>query len=72
MTEQEKNDLIFASGFYLFESLPPGFAYWNEDILNAWVQEHAWQPFEHWSGEDLWIEIEKLADGVRKYIKENK
>ena len=44
----------------------------KEDKLNEWIEEHAWQPFENWEGEDLWIEIEKLADGVREYIKENK
>ena len=72
MTEQDKKDLIFASGFYLFESLPSGFQHWHEDLLNKWIEEHAWQPFEYWEGEKLWYEIEKLANGVRKYIKENK
>ena len=72
MTEQDKQDLIFASSYYLFESLPNEFVDWKEDKLNEWIEEHAWQPFEFWKGEDLWMEIEKLADGVRGYIKENK
>ena len=72
MTEQDKQDLIFASSYYLFETLPNHFIDWEEDKLNEWIEEHAWQPFENWEGEDLWIEIEKLADGVREYIKENK
>ncbi len=61
-----------SSSFYLFKSLPNHFIDWEEDKLNKWIEEHAWQPFENWTGEDLWVEIEKLADGVRKYIKENK
>ena len=72
MTEQDKQDLIFASSYYLFESLPNEFVDWKEDKLNEWIEEHAWQPFEHWEGDKLYIEIEKLADGVREYIKENK
>jgi hypothetical protein len=73
MTEQEKKDLVFASSFYLFKSLPNHFIDWEEDKLNKWIEEHAWQPFENWTGEDLWVEIEKLADGVRQYInKEDK
>ncbi len=73
MTEQEKKDLVFASSFYLFESLPNHFIDWEENKLNKWIEEHAWQPFENWTGEDLWVEIEKLADGVRQYInKEDK
>ena len=29
MTEKEKNDIIWASGHYLFESLPNNFIDWN-------------------------------------------
>ena len=72
MTEQDKQDLIFSSSYYLFKTLPNHFVDWEEDKLNKWIEEHAWQPFENWTGEDLWVEIEKLADGVRTYIKENK
>ena len=50
----------------------------NSDFKKIQIKYHdeieklAWQPFEHWEGEKLWHEIQKLADGVREYIKENK
>ena len=56
MTEQEKKDFEWASSYYLYDE----------------IEKLAWQPFEHWQGEQIYNEIEKLADGVRKYIKENK
>ena len=46
---------------------------WDEEKLHNELENLAWQPFEHWQGKDIYIEIDKLADGVRKYInKENK
>ena len=52
MTEQEKKDFEWASGYYLYDDLNDNWFNWNE--------------------KKLYNEIEKLADGVREYIKENK
>jgi hypothetical protein len=73
MTEQEQKDFEWASSYYLYDDLDADWVNWDEEKLHNELENLAWQPFEHWQGKDIYIEIEKLADGVRKYInKENK
>ena len=73
MTEQEKKDFEWASGYYLYDDLDGDWINWDEEKLYDEIEKLAWQPFEHWQGEQIYDEIEKLADGVRQYInKENK
>ena len=73
MTEQEKKDFEWASGYYLYDDLDGDWINWDEEKLYDEIEKLAWKPFEHWQGEQIYNEIEKLADGVRQYInKENK
>ena len=72
MTEQEKKDFEWASGYYLYDDLNDDWFNWDEKKLYDEIEKLAWQPFEHWEGEKIYNEIQKLADGVREYIKENK
>ena len=72
MTEQEKKDFEWASGYYLYGDLDKDWVNWDEEKLHDEIEKLAWKPFEHWEGEQIYNEIEKLADGVREYIKENK
>ena len=73
MTEQEKKDFEWASGYYLYDDLDGDWINWDEEKLYDEIEKLAGQPFEHWQGEQIYNEIEKLADGVRQYInKENK
>ena len=73
MTEQEKKDFEWASGYYLYDDLDGDWINWDEEKLYDEIEKLAWQPFEHWQGEQIYNEIENLADGVRQYInKENK
>ena len=68
MTEKEKNDIIWASGNYLCESLPNNFIDWTEKKLYNWIERHAWQPFEHWKGEEIFNEIDNLANSMNEYV----
>lgn len=68
MTEKEKNDIIWASGHYLFESLPNNFIDWTEKKLYKWIEQHAWQPFEYWEGEKIFDEIDNLANSMNEYV----
>ena len=68
MTEQEQKDFEWASSYYLYDDLDADWVNWNEEKLHNELENLAWQPFEHWQGKDIYIEIEKLADGVRQYI----
>ena len=73
MTEQEQKDFEWASSYYLYDDLDADWVNWDEEKLHNELENLAWQPFENWQGKDIYIEIEKLADGVRQYInKENK
>ena len=72
MTEQEQKDFEWASSYYLYDDLDADWINWDEEKLHEELENLAWQPFEYWAGEDIYNEIEKLADGVREYIKENK
>ena len=73
MTEQEQKDFEWASSYYLYDDLDADWINWDEEKLHNALEDLAWQPFENWEGKDIYIEIEKLADGVREYInKEDK
>ena len=71
MTEQEQKDFEWASSYYLYDDLDSDWVNWSEEKLNDELENLSWQPFENFEGKDIYIEIEKLADGVRKYIKED-
>lgn len=71
MTEQEQKDFEWASSYYLYDDLDSDWVNWNEEKLNDELENLAWQPFENWEGKDIYIEIKNLADGGRKYIKED-
>ena len=58
-TEDEK--IINMSGQFLTEQLPNNFQNWDDDELNNWVEEKAWQPFENWSGKELLDQIINCA-----------
>ena len=74
MTKEEEinNDLIEASNYYLTKELPDNFHKWGEKKLNTFIEGHLWQPFEYWSAEDVWENIENLASGIRVYINKQK
>ena len=48
MTEQEKKDFEWASGYYLYDDLDADWVNWDEEKLHDEIEKLAWQPFEHW------------------------
>ena len=68
---QKELDEIWASGFYLTEDLPKNFGKWSEKKLHKFLVDHAWQPFEYYEGDQIWEQIEKLADQGRTYFERN-
>ena len=69
MTDKEREDFEWASGFYLYDDLDGDWVNWEEEKLFEEISALAWQPFEHWEGEDIYNEINKLASSVRQKIK---
>ena len=59
MTEQEKKDFEWASGYYLYDDLDADWVNWDEEKLYNEIEQLAWQPFEHWEGDKLYIEIDE-------------
>jgi len=36
--------------------------------LYNWIEQHAWQPFEHWEGQEIFDEIDNLANSMNEYV----
>lgn len=57
-----KGDLYeWAGEFYLTENLPDNWQELPDSQLYDWVSQNAWEPFENWSGKELWEQIDTLA-----------
>ena len=55
---------IEISKTFLTEPLPDDFIEMDEADLLDFVEDHAWQPFEEWTGDDLMHQIEETTMGV--------
>ena len=60
MSKEDKK-IINMSAQFLTEHLPDNFQDWEDEELYEWVEQHAWQPFENWSGKDLLEQIINCA-----------
>ena len=56
MTKEDKK-IIEMSGKFLTEYLPDDFQSWEDEKLYDWIEENVWQPYEGWSGKDLFNQI---------------
>lgn len=65
-----KQAIIFASGHYLTEHLPDEYDEWTDEELDSHLLEFVWEPFEYYSGEQIWEFIEHLAYDFKNTIKE--
>ena len=62
----ETEALIWASGHYLCENFPEDFKDWEEEQVNEFILDNVWQPFEGYSAEDVWENIDNLACDFRQ------
>jgi hypothetical protein len=63
---EEWDFIIWASAFYLTEHLPEDSLTWEEKKLDKFLEDHAWEPFEYYSANQIWENIESLADAISK------
>ena len=70
MNQYEK-DILWAAGQFLYDDLPNNWKDWSQKELYSFVEQHAWEPFQYWSGSKLWTHIIDLAESMRKYAQEN-
>ena len=61
MSKTIKDFFIMASGEILSEWLPEDWSVWKDEELNKWLEQHACEPYEGWSGEELWEQIDSVA-----------
>lgn len=59
-----------ASSFYLFERLPDDWSCMDEKTYDAYLKDHAWEPFEYYDPYDIHEFIENLADTFHQVAKE--
>ena len=57
-----------ASGNYLTEYLPEDWHTWNSKKADTFVEEHAWEPLEHYDAEEIWQQISQMADLMENCI----
>ena len=72
MTDRQfEKDVEFVSGQFLCDDLPKN---WNvegeidNEVFYQWLEDNAWSPYEHWSGEKIYSAIVDLAVDMRAYI----
>ena len=58
--------IIYASATFLTEHLPVEAEEWNEDKLYKFLTDHAYEPFEFYSGEEIWKQITTLAKNLEE------
>ena len=64
----ENEALIWASGHFLCEHFPEDFVNWEEEQVDRFILDNVWQPFEGYSAEDVWENIDNLACDFRQTI----
>tara|TARA_Y100000592_G_C5385984_1_gene275813 strand:+ start:627 stop:899 length:273 start_codon:yes stop_codon:yes gene_type:complete len=68
---QFEKDVEFVSGQFLCADLPKD---WNKEgeldneVFYTWLEQNAWSPYEHWTGEKIYSAIVDLAVDMRAYI----
>lgn len=49
-----------ALGNFVCQPPPDDIWEWDDDDANDWVEKNIWQPFEYWSGKDIFSEADSL------------
>ena len=64
----EKESIIWASGHYLTEHLTDEYDEWEEEDLVNYLLDNIWEPFEYYSADQVWENIENLAYDFRTTV----
>ena len=63
-----------ASEFYLCAPLPQDYAEMDDDEFNDFLEEHAWEQFQYWNGDDINGCIEGLSykmESIEREVRKN-
>jgi hypothetical protein len=61
MTRPHYKHIAHASAQFLTERLPNNWQDMSDSVLDQFMADHAWEPFEYWPIEDVWELIDTLA-----------
>jgi hypothetical protein len=61
MKKGTKESIIDASSDYLTDYLPDNYDTWTKEKLYKYLENNSWEPFENYSGEEIWEWIEDKA-----------
>jgi hypothetical protein len=60
----ETRSMIAASGQVLCTILPSDFEDKDDEEMDQFVVDNAWEPFEHWNANQLWSQIRDVANAL--------
>jgi DNA replication protein DnaC len=69
MTDKER--LIWASGFYLTDHFTEELLNGSNALVDEFISENLWVPFEYWSADDVFEQIQQLANSLRSILVSN-
>jgi len=61
MKKPTKESIINASSDYLTDYLPDNYDTWTKGKIYKYLENNSWEPFENYSGEEIWEWIEDKA-----------
>ena len=72
MNDYERRAFIAASGQVLTDHLPDDFdseewSHENHAHIDDWLVAHAWEPYEYWSANQLWDQIDSVANSLKSF-----
>ena len=71
-TEGTKESIINASSDYLTDYLPDNYDTWTKGKIYKYLENNSWEPFENYSGEEIWEWIEDKAVWIDTNNKQTK
>ena len=61
MKKGTKESIVDASSDYLTDYLPDNYDTWTKGKIYKYLENNSWEPFENYSGEEIWEWIEDKA-----------
>ena len=71
-TKETPDYFRIASEFYLCDPLPQDYLDMDDDDFNDFLEEHAWEPFEHFNADDINGCIEGLSHRMENIERETR
>jgi hypothetical protein len=64
MDKAKLDAMVWASGFFLTDNLDEEVLTGDEEDLEEFIRNNLWEPFEYWSVDNVYEQIESLANSA--------